>query len=124
VIQSNHLRVTRRLVLIQALLGLGAYGVLALRTCAAPTAWIACGEISVIFWSATTSACSTRFARALSWRSGNYPILVLGDKHVWHASWIRKALSAPIGFLLERGKLNPIGSRICKLLAARAKNFS
>ncbi len=44
---------------------------------------------------------------ALCWRSGCYPILVLGDKHVWHASWFRKFLSRPTAFLLERGKMNP-----------------
>ena len=43
----------------------------------------------------------------LLWRSGNCPILVLGDKNVWRTSWIKRALSRPIGFLLERGKLNP-----------------
>ncbi len=44
---------------------------------------------------------------ALCWRSNCYPILVLGDKHVWHASWLKKLLSSRIGFLLERGKMNP-----------------
>jgi 1-acyl-sn-glycerol-3-phosphate acyltransferase len=43
----------------------------------------------------------------LCWRSGCYPILTLGDKKVWHASWIRRILSNKIGFLVERGKLNP-----------------
>ncbi|MGZ5565489.1 MAG: lysophospholipid acyltransferase family protein [Limisphaerales bacterium] len=43
---------------------------------------------------------------ALCWRSGCYPILVLGDKNTWHASWIKRALSSRIGFLLERGKIN------------------
>ena len=44
---------------------------------------------------------------ALCWRSNCYPILVLGDKHVWHASWLKKLLSSRIGFLLERGKMKP-----------------
>ncbi len=48
------------------------------------------------------------------WRAGCYPILVLGDKKVWSASWIRRALSSQIGFLLERGRLNP--NRIDELL--------
>src|SRR5579863_3294279 len=43
----------------------------------------------------------------LFWLSRQYPILVLGDKNVWRDSWIRQTLSRPIGFLLERGKLNP-----------------
>lgn len=44
---------------------------------------------------------------ALCWRSDCYPILVLGDKHVWHASWLKRLLSSRIGFLLERRKVNP-----------------
>jgi 1-acyl-sn-glycerol-3-phosphate acyltransferase len=61
---------------------------------------------------------------ALFWRSGNYPILVLGDKNVWSTSWIKRALSRPIGFLLERGKLNP--NRISELqkYARLAKQFN
>jgi len=55
----------------------------------------------------------------LCWRHKSLPILVLGDRNVWQASWVRRALSGPIGFLLERGKLNP--SRIRELQAfARA----
>ncbi len=33
-------------------------------------------------------------------------MLVLGDRKVWHASWLRKFLSRPTAFLIERGKLN------------------
>ena len=107
-IQSNHLRVTRRLVFIQALLGLGAYGFLALpylrrvhgldRLRRNQCYLLVCNHVSLL---------DTILLGALSWRSGCYPILVLGDKHVWHASWVRKILSGPIGFLVERGKLNP-----------------
>jgi 1-acyl-sn-glycerol-3-phosphate acyltransferase len=43
----------------------------------------------------------------LCWQSGCYPILVLADKKVWHTSWLKKLLSRPTSFLLERGKLNP-----------------
>jgi 1-acyl-sn-glycerol-3-phosphate acyltransferase len=53
------------------------------------------------------SLLDTLLLGALCWRSGCYPILVLGDKSVWHASWLKKFLSSRIGFLLERGKLNP-----------------
>ena len=42
----------------------------------------------------------------LFWQRGCYPILVLGDKTVWHASWLKRVLSSRIGFLVERGKLN------------------
>lgn len=44
---------------------------------------------------------------ALCWRANCYPIIVLGDKSVWHTSWLKKLLSSKIGFLLERGKNNP-----------------
>lgn len=43
----------------------------------------------------------------LCWRANCYPILVLGDRSVWHANWFKKILSSKIGFLLERGKFNP-----------------
>jgi 1-acyl-sn-glycerol-3-phosphate acyltransferase len=44
---------------------------------------------------------------ALCWSSRCYPILVFGDRRVWHGSWLKKLLSSRIGFLIERGKLNP-----------------
>lgn len=43
---------------------------------------------------------------ALCWMSRCYPMLVLGDRKVWHASWLRKFLSRRTAFLIERGKLN------------------
>ncbi|MEK7781809.1 MAG: lysophospholipid acyltransferase family protein [Verrucomicrobiota bacterium] len=59
------------------------------------------------------SLLDTLVLATLCWRSGCYPILVLGDKKVWHASWVRKFLSDRTAFLLERGKLNP--NRISEL---------
>ncbi len=53
------------------------------------------------------SLLDTLVVATLCWRSRCYPILVLGDKNVWHASWLRKFLSRRTAFLLERGKLNP-----------------
>jgi len=61
---------------------------------------------------------------ALLWRSGNYPILVLGDKNVWRDSWLRRALSRPIGFLLERGKLNPGRIRELQKYANEIRRFN
>ncbi len=43
----------------------------------------------------------------LCWWSGCYPILVLGDKKVWHTSWVKKFLSRQTSFLVERGRMNP-----------------
>lgn len=61
------------------------------------------------------SLLDTLVIATLCWRTGCYPILVLGDKNVWHASWVRRLLSGQTAFLLERGKLNP--NRIRELQA-------
>lgn len=101
-------RVSRELVSIQALLGIGAYLSLGLpfmrrthgldRLDTAQRYLFVCNHVSLL---------DTILLGGLCWRSGCYPILVLGDKSVWHASWIKRLLSSRIGFLLERGKLNP-----------------
>ena len=101
-------RVTRELVSIQALLGIGAYlslGVPYLRR----THGLQRLDVSqrYLFICNHVSLLDTILLGGLCWRSGCYPILVLGDKSVWHASWIKRVLSSRIGFLLERGKLNP-----------------
>jgi 1-acyl-sn-glycerol-3-phosphate acyltransferase len=61
---------------------------------------------------------------ALLWRSKNYPILVLGAKTAWCDSWVRTRLSKPIGFLLERGKLNPNRLRELETYAREIKRFN
>ena len=65
------------------------------------------------------SLLDTLLLAALCWRSRCYPILVLGDKNIWHASWIRRFLSRRTAFLLERGKLNP--NRIQELRGLRSR---
>jgi 1-acyl-sn-glycerol-3-phosphate acyltransferase len=101
-------RMSRELVFIQALLGIGAYLAIAL-----PFMRRAHGmerlrpDRRYLFVANHVSLLDTILLGALCWRSGCYPILTLGDKNVWHASWIKKLLSSRIGFLLERGKLNP-----------------
>jgi 1-acyl-sn-glycerol-3-phosphate acyltransferase len=37
-------------------------------------------------------------------RHQNSPTLILADKKTWDESWGRRAISRPVGFLLERGK--------------------
>ena len=72
-----------------------------------------------LFVSNHVSLLDTVILGALCWRRGCLPILALGDKSVWQATWFKRALSSPFGFLLERGKLRP--SRIRELNAfARA----
>ena len=64
-------------------------------------------EEKYLFVANHVSLLDTILLGGLFWRRGCYPILVLGDKAVWHASWIKRTLSSRIGFLVERGKLNP-----------------
>ncbi|MBC8096134.1 MAG: 1-acyl-sn-glycerol-3-phosphate acyltransferase [Akkermansiaceae bacterium] len=101
-------RVTRDVVFIQFLLGLGLHLFISLpflrrthgmsRLRPDQRCLLVVNHISLL---------DTLLLSTLCWRSGCYPILVLGDKKVWHASWIRKFLSKRTAFLLERGKLNP-----------------
>lgn len=99
---------SRGLILVQALLGIGAYLAIAL-----PFLRRAHGlkhlrsDQRYLFVANHVSLLDTILLGALLWRSGCYPILTLGDKNVWHASRFKKLLSSRIGFLLERGKLNP-----------------
>ena len=101
-------QVSRQLLATQALLGIGAStflgrpylrrvnGLARLRP--AQRYLFICNHVSLL---------DTILLGGLCWRARCYPILVLGDKSVWHASWVKRVLSRPIGFLLERGKLNP-----------------
>ncbi len=99
--------VSRGLILAQALLGLGAWLCLGLpylrRTHGLERLHPA---ERYLFVANHVSLLDTILLGGLCWHRGCYPILVLGDKHVWHASLIRRLLSSRIGFLLERGKLN------------------
>jgi 1-acyl-sn-glycerol-3-phosphate acyltransferase len=76
-----------------------------------------------LFVSNHVSLLDTILLGSLFWRSGCYPVLVLGDRNVWHASWIRRALSSRIGFLLERGKLNPGRIRELQAFGRAAREF-
>ncbi len=101
-------RATRSLLLIQRLLGLGCHLALAvpyLRR--APGLERLRRTQRYLFVINHVSLLDTILLGGLAWRSGCLPILVLGDKNVWHSSWFKRILSRPIGFLLERGKLNP-----------------
>ncbi len=109
-------RVTRGLVLTQWLLGLALQFLLALpflrrthgrgRMNHRERYLLVVNHISLL---------DTLLLATICWRLRLYPILVLGDKGVWHASRLRKFLSRSTAFLLERGKLNP--NRIRELQA-------
>ena len=115
---------SRSLVFIQALMGIGAWVALALpyarkthglaRLSPDRRYLFACNHVSLL---------DTILLGGLCWRSGCYPILVLGDKSVWHTSWIKRLLSSPIGFLLERGKFNPTRVRELQAFARSSAEF-
>jgi 1-acyl-sn-glycerol-3-phosphate acyltransferase len=105
---NQPVKVSRTLALIQFLLGLGASLFFAL-----PYLRRTYGLARLdprqryLFVVNHVSLLDTILLGALCWRSRCYPILVLGDKNTWHASWIKRVLSSCIGFLLDRGKINP-----------------
>ncbi len=107
-------RVTRDVIIVQFLLALGLHLFLALpflrRTHGLQRLRPTQKHLFVVNH---ISLLDTLVLSTLCWRSGCYPILVLGDKKVWHASWLRKFLSDRTAFLLERGKLQP--NRIAEL---------
>src|SRR5271170_2171013 len=123
--QSERIPVSRRLKWIQALLGFFAYVLFAL-----PYARRTHGLEKIkpsqryLFVCNHVSLLDTIMLGALLWRSGNYPILVLGAKKAWCDSWVRSILSKPIGFLLERGKLNPNRLRELENYARKIKSFN
>lgn len=118
-------QVSRGLVFIQALLGIGAFFALALPFLRRVHGlkWLRPGQ-RYLFVANHTSLLDTILLGAVCWRSGNYPILTLGDKNVWNASWIKRLLSCRIGFLLERGKLNPNRIRELQLFGRQGKSFN
>jgi 1-acyl-sn-glycerol-3-phosphate acyltransferase len=113
-----------KLRLVQALMGFGAHFTLnllylrkthGLKKIDPRQKYIfACNHVSLL---------DTIMLGGLLWNSGNYPILVLGDKKVWDVSWLHRALSRPIGFLVERGKLNPNRINELERFAGASKNF-
>jgi 1-acyl-sn-glycerol-3-phosphate acyltransferase len=123
--ETSQIRASRALVFTQGLLGIGAYLTLAL-----PYLRQANGldrlrpDKRYLFVANHVSLLDTILLGALAWRSGCYPMLVLGDRKVWHASWLKRALSGPIGFLLERGKLNPGRIRELQAFARASKEFN
>src|SRR5471030_3153360 len=99
--QTEQAAVSRTLKFTQALLGIFACLVLAL-----PYLRRTHGLKKLdprrhhLFVSNHVSLLDTILLGGLLWRSGNYPILTLGDKNVWHASPVKKILSSKIGFLV------------------------
>ena len=69
------------------------------------------------------SLLDTLLLGGLAWRHNRLPILVLGDKAVWQTSRLKRFLSSRIGFLLERGKLNPHRIRELQMFGRASRDF-
>jgi 1-acyl-sn-glycerol-3-phosphate acyltransferase len=122
---TEPVRVSRKLKMIQSVMGFFAWLLLALPYGRRTTGLEKLDpKRRYLFVSNHVSLLDTILLGALLARSGNYPILVLGDKNVWNASWIRRALSRPIGFLVERGRLNPGCIRELRKYARLGQQFN
>jgi len=101
-------KVSRRLLLTQALMGIAAdwmLNLLYLRRAHGMEKMDP--RRQCLYVSNHVSLLDTILLGGLFWRARCWPILVLGDKKVWSVTWLHRRLSRPIGFLVERGKLNP-----------------
>ena len=117
-------RASKSLVLVQALLGIGAtLGIVLPYLRRAPGLERLQRDQQYLFASNHVSLLDTILLGGLLWRRGLYPILVLGDRNVWHDSWIKRLLSSRIGFLLERGKLNRSRVRELQAFGRASSNF-
>ncbi|MDR3458452.1 MAG: lysophospholipid acyltransferase family protein [Verrucomicrobiae bacterium] len=122
---TEPVRLSRKLKAIQAVMGFFAWLLLALPYGRRTTGLEKLDpKRRYLFVSNHVSLLDTILLGAVLSRSGNYPILVLGDKAVWKTSWIKSALSRPIGFLLERGKLNPGRIRELQKYARLVQDFN
>lgn len=117
-------RVARVTVFIQSVLGLILHLLLAVpflrrthgleRLCPSQRQLLVINHISLL---------DSLLIAALCWRTRCYPLLVLGDKNIWHASWVRRLLSRHTAFLLERGKLNPNRIRELEAFGRAGREF-
>jgi 1-acyl-sn-glycerol-3-phosphate acyltransferase len=118
-------RASRGLIRIQAMLGVGAYATFCLpylRQVRGLEKLVP--QQRYLFVSNHVSLLDTILLGGLCWRSGCYPILVLGDRSTWHASLAKRLLSNKIGFLLERGKLNTGRIRELETFGRASRQFN
>jgi 1-acyl-sn-glycerol-3-phosphate acyltransferase len=122
--QTGEIQASRRLKLGQAALGFFCYLALALPySRRAPGLRRLDPRRRHLFVCNHVSLLDSVLLGGLCWWSGCYPILVLGDKKIWRTSWLKKFLSRPTSFLLERGKLNPRRIEELQAFGRAGKNF-
>src|SRR5436190_5032965 len=121
---TDQIKVTRWLVLKQAAIGVMVYAAFVLPYLRRVRGWerLRRGQ-QYVFVSNHVSLLDSLLLGGLCWRFGFYPILVLGDRNVWHTSWIKRIMSGPVSFLLERGKLNPGRIRELQAFGRTGKEF-
>lgn len=116
-------RALRALIRRQNLMGLGAYALLVLPYLRRVTGLEFLDPQGRFLLVANhVSLLDTILLGGLCWRRKALPILVLGDRPVWQTSWVHSLLSGPIGFLLERGRLNPARVRELEAFARASRH--
>lgn len=66
--------------------------------------WERIPERKVLYVCNHVSLLDTILIGGIFWRRRRVPLLVLGDRTVWRATWIRRVLSAKLGFLISRDR--------------------
>lgn len=121
---SNPKRAARKLEPVQFILGGAAFCILAALYLRKVHGF---GKLDprrrCIYVSNHVSLLDTFLLGALFWRTRCYPISVLGDKGIWSTSRLKSALSNALGFLLERGRLNPARIEELKTFGRAASHF-
>ncbi len=89
--------------LVQQVLGIGCYLLFVLPYLGRHEGWKRLDRHRrYLFVSNHVSLLDTILLGGLFWSRQRVPLLVLGDTKVWSANWIRRILSARLGFLIER----------------------
>jgi 1-acyl-sn-glycerol-3-phosphate acyltransferase len=64
------------------------------------------GETRRLYVCNHVSLLDTPLMASILWTHGHRPVLVLGDAAVWSRNWFTRAVSARVGFLVQRGRLS------------------
>lgn len=106
-------RADRSTRLVQGLLGLLSYFLFVLPYTRKVHGLGAVAPGRRVFVANHVSLLDTILVGGIFWSRGRLPIMVLGDRGVWHGSAVRRALSARVGFLVDRSR--PTKERIGEL---------
>ncbi|MDY7095415.1 MAG: lysophospholipid acyltransferase family protein, partial [Acidobacteriota bacterium] len=64
------------------------------------------GETRRLYVCNHVSLLDTPLMASVLWTHGHRPVFVLGDAAVWNRNWFTRAVSARVGFLMQRGRMS------------------